>query len=349
MVFRFLSGIGAVAHLADLLLSGATFPKPGPDLKARGARIAGALVVAVILAGCALFAGGVGVEGANNREPTVYTVDQLSGNPDLHGKVYATITATIGADYVDTYKNDSYQYSDYVIGNPDTGNCIIVESKKPEADMEKLIAADGSVTLTGMLRSDSKEVEDALRTLGTKADGLTISKAVLLKEGETPANAEAMFVLTGILAAIAALLFVGWAIRYLVFRPSAAATSPFAAPMTGPIKVHATGLIPGYAHGIRAREMNAVLQVPESPEGAAMSGPGPVDLVWQRKLTVNGVRLTPGTTGVEAGKAYPFRSVRPAIRLKFLRYRLVLSFDSEQDRDAALAQLRASATGGEAI
>jgi hypothetical protein len=351
MVFRLLSGIGAIAHVGDFLLSGVKFADPGPHLVARGARIAGALVVAAILAGCAALSGAAGLEGDVNRRPTVYTVDQLFGvssavAPDLHGKTYATITATISQHYVDTYQYDTYKYSDYLIGNPATGNYIVVESKKSEAEMAKQIHGDGTVTLTGMIQADRSEVASAIHTLGTKAADLNVSLVILLKEGETPPNPESMFIQAGLLAAVAALLFVGWAIGYLVFRPGAIASAPFGASVGGPIKVHVTGLIPGVAHGIRTREKKAFIQMPLA-DGPQL-GPNWVDLTWHEGSGWTSLRLAPGISRVDAGMAYPLTGRRPSVRVRFLGYALILSFDTEESRNLVYSHLRSSLaeTGG---
>lgn len=342
MVFRLLSAIGAFAHFGDAIL--APFLKgnrPAAKLRAGGARIAGSLVIAVILGFVVAGTATAGNEGANNTKPTVWTIDQLAGKPDLGGKVYATITGTIGDYYVDTYKGSDYQWTDYVVGNPDSANCIIVESKKPEAEMSKLVSASGEVTLTGMLRNDSKEVGDAIRTLGSNADGLKINDTILLKEGDTPADPTTMYSIAGVCGVITLLLLVGWAIRFLVFRPAATRAGMTTSGMAAAIPVRVTGLIPGRLNGIRAREMKAELQLPTGTDPAATAG-APVGLVWATKAGVNGFPLVPGTSGVQIGTAYPFSGEKPALRLRYDSFKLVLTFDSEQSRDMAFDQLRAS-------
>lgn len=343
VLFRLLSGLGAIAHIGDVFVAlFTTLKKPNANLRAGGARIAGALVIAVILA---VLAGGAiinGNEGAANPNPTTYTVSELADNHDLGGKVYATITATLADDYVRVTKNGNYDHSEYIIGDQSTGKCMIVVSKLSDLDMDIRVRTDGTVTLTGMLRTDQGEIQDAIDTMGTHAIGYDLNPTVLLREGETPASPTVMYSLAGVLGVLTAILLIGWAIGYLVFRPSKGRQGLLTSGMAGPVPVHVTGLIPGYANGIRAREKNAELELPVFMGDPALAPVPPVDLLYKTRSGNQGLRLMPGTTSATLGTAYPLRGPRPAIRIRFNKYKLILSFDSEQARDQAFDQLKLS-------
>jgi hypothetical protein len=343
MLFRLLSGIGAIAHLGDAIIAPfVAFKKPGDRLVAAGARLAGALAIAVVLLVGACVALVAGDEGAANTQPTTYTVSQLASTPDLNGRVYATVTAALAQDYVRVTKDGTYAYSEYIVGDTNSGKCLIVESKHPETEMDALVAEDGTVTLTGMLRTDTKEIKEALDTLGTTGSAYDVNKAVLLKEGDTPANPTLMYAITGTLTAVAAVLLIGWGIGYLVFRPTKPRTSLMSTGMAEPIPVHVTGLIPSYMNGVRAREMQAELRLAQLLGEIPAGEEPPVDLVYRTRQGNRGLRLMPGTAKAAMGKAYPLKGSRPAIRLKFDKYKLILSFDNELARDQAFDQIKLS-------
>ena len=343
MIFRLLSGVGAFAHLGDAVLSPfLTFKKLQNHLVARGARVAGALVIGVVFA--ILGAGSVanGNEGAANPTPTTYTIAELADNHDLGGKVYATVTATLADEYVRVTKDGSYDHSEFIIGDPTTNQCLVVVSRLTEPQMSARLSADGTVTLTGMLRTDSSEIQEAIDTLGTDASSFHIDTNVLLREGDTPANPTQMYALAVALFAIALLLLVGWAIGYLVFRPAKARQGFSTSGMTEAIPVHVTGLVPQFTNGIRTREKGGELRLATFMADASQAHEAPVDIVFKTRAGNRGLRLMPGLTSARLGKAYPLKGSRPAIRLHFGRYKLILSFDTEQARDMAFDQLRIS-------
>jgi hypothetical protein len=74
------------------------------------------------------------------------------------------------------------------------------------------------------------------------------------------------------------------------------------------------------------------------------AGEPPIDLVWQSSRSgPTGIRLTPGVTGIVMGRSYPVTGSRPAMKVRFGRFDLIVSFDNELARDAAFDQIRRSA------
>jgi hypothetical protein len=345
MLYRLLSVLGAFAHLGDAIVAPfVRFNKPRQTLRAAGARLSGALVIAIVLAIAAIAAVGVGNEGSANTSPTTYSIDQLSGSPDLGGKIYVTMSGVLDGDYVDTYVSDKYDSSDYLLCDESSLNCIVVVSKLPESDMARIASTDGSVTLTGMLRSDSKEVADALRTLGTKVSTLKVYSGILLRQGDTPANPTLMYGIAAIAGVLGLALLIGWAIGFLVFRPAKSRQGFSTSGMADTIPVKVTGIIPSFVNGIRAREKRAELRVPIADPGATPTGTQELDLVWTgRKGALSGLRLDPATISATIGHAYPFKGAKPALQIKVAKYKLILTFDSEQARDQAFDQFRTSA------
>ncbi|MGD0018869.1 MAG: hypothetical protein ABSD62_06400 [Candidatus Limnocylindrales bacterium] len=215
----------------------------------------------------------------------------------------------------------------------------MVLSHKPEAEMEKELAVDGSVTVTGMLRGDTKEIDGAVRTLGTRIDNVHVNRSILLAEGEWPADAASMYTLAIVSGVLGAPLLIGWLVGYVVFRPSKLKPQPGVG-MAGRLPVRVTGLLVGPGAGLRARELRAELRLGEmNPAAAAAGTPPPIDLHWTREGYSPAVRLTPGLSQGVVGNASPFRGARPAIRVRFFGHALILSFDDEAARDAAYEQL----------
>ena len=344
MPYRLLALFGAFAHLGDAILTPfTTFKKPRDKLVAAGARVSGALVLAALLAIGGSVAFVTGNEGSTNKTTTVYSIDQLSRNPDLGGKIYATVSATMDQDYVAVYNDKKYDSSDYILCDPSSLNCLIVVSKKTETEMSNLVHDDGSVTLTGMLRADSGEVESARTTLGTKVDGLTINTNILLREGDTPANPTVMYSIAAVAGLLALFLFIGWAIGFMVFRPAKKRDGFSTSGMTANLPIHVTGLIPGWMNGMRTLDKKAELRLPNVDPAAPAAVAPPIDLVWATKKAETGIRLLPGTTQAVIGTAYPIGGARPAIRVRFGKYKLIFAFDTAAARDQAFDQFRISA------
>lgn len=128
------------------------------------------------------------------------------------------------------------------------------------------------------------------------------------------------------------------AVGYVVFKPAGSRNSITAEPGTGFMPVRVTGLVSGYRNGRRTRELRAELRVP--PTDPVLGQP-PIEIVWKTGNTaMAGIQLVPGTTRIVMGTAYPVSGARPAMKVRFGKYDIILSFDSEQARDAAFDQLR---------
>jgi hypothetical protein len=334
---RLLSLFGFVAHLGDVVTSPFRLASHSAVLRAGTARIPGSVVVAVLFCGVA----------EANREPTTYTVGQLIRNDDRGGKDYATITGPIYGMWVnETDRSSGDIHTFFLMGDSAGSAWIVVKTDITPAQMTLKVqaSADGTVTLTGMLRNDSSAVG---RVLGTMAQPtLAVDSTLVLNEGETPLKAAPLYATAAVCGAIGLLLLCCWlmtlAVGYVTFRPAAGRQSPLSAPGAGMLPVRVTGLISGYRNGKRARELRAELRVPTTDPAA---GPPPIDLVWNTvRSGPTGIRLIPGMTAMIMGTAYPVTGARPAIKARFGRYDIVISFDSEVARDAAFDQIRA--TGG---
>jgi hypothetical protein len=346
MLNRLLSVAGFVAHIGDAIIGPFRLSRPRTQLVAGTARVPGALLIGVVLGVCAVasFTGATYADA--NKEPTTYTIEQLTSGADRGGKDYATVTGTLYDYYVDETFNGKYQYTYYLLGDRtnDGTKWIVVRSGMSETQMEELVSADGTVTLTGMVASDSDAVDSALRTLGTRSpDG--VDPARVLREGDRPLQAGTLYTIAGLCGLIGLLLLGCWlatlSVGYVVFRPAANRHSLVSPPGSGFLPVRVTGLISGYANGRRARELRAQLHVPQANPAA---GAQPMDLVWQTMRSGwAGVRLTPGVASEGMGTAYPVTGARPAIKARFGKFDIILSFDNELARDAAFDQFRASA------
>jgi hypothetical protein len=341
MLFRIAGICGVCAHLIDWLLmdrrhgqSHSTTPRAGY------ARLSGVLIAAIVLAGVAVFAAILSVEGADNKTATPYSVGQLVDSPQVGGKTYATVHGYVYDWYVATTKNDQYDHASYLLGDPTTNKWIIVQSWKSEADFASLVADDGSVTLTGMLRTDHGEVSDALTTLGSHVPDVSISHDILLKEGQTPANQTVMLAVAGVVGALSLILFVGWAIGYVVFRAQKSRPALSTGGIVGSVPVRVTGLVPWYYGGERTLEKKAELRVsPTDPAQPAAANP-PVSLVWTGPTGETGLDLGPDLSRAALGTAYPLRGARPALRVRYLKFNLVFTFDNEDARNQAFDSLR---------
>ena len=340
-MYRILAFFGLLAHSVNVALRERGRSAKRSDTPRVGiARIAWCLAavgIAVVVAGWATVNA---AEGNANTSPTSYSVDQLVANPNVGDKVYATVTGYIHDWYVEQDKGSTKAFDKawYLIGSTNGDAWIIVESGKAEAQVNDLIDDSGKVTFTGMLRTDHGEVEDAIKTLGDNVPSVNISTAILLKDGETPANPTVMYVVAAVATALGLLLLIGWGIGYMVFRPDAQVAPVLAGGFEGAMPVRVTGLIPGYFGGRRALEDKAELRASLSETGMPVT-----DLVWQSDAVLNGIRLNQGTSAVSPGTAYPISGKKPALRIVFMKKKLTLSFDSEQARDQAFAQVRASA------
>ena len=151
MLYRLLSAIGAIAHVPDAAVAPfATRYTPGFSLGIGAARIAMPLVVVPILLVLCGLGIGWGNEGTANPTPTAYTASDLAGNPDLHGKTWATIDGTIHDYYAETTtRTGKFDYSDFLVCDMTTLDCVVVVSQKTVDEEEDEVDADGRVDLHG--------------------------------------------------------------------------------------------------------------------------------------------------------------------------------------------------------
>jgi len=340
MLYRVLSWVGWFAHLADIFGASRKREKPKPEPYAGHARFGMALVVAGFVALIAALAIGNAVEGAANPTATTYTVDQLVDNPNVGSRNYATVTGTVYDWMVETTKNGNYDHAAYLVGDVATDKWIIVQTWKKEGDFEALVGADGNITVTGMLRTDKKEIDGVLSELGSNVPSVNVTNAIILNDGQAPANSAVMAVVAVVAILLVVLLVIGWWIKFLPFKPLALRTSMATQGLTAPIAVRATGVIARTVGGERSFERVAQVQTspadPTHPEAAAL------DIVWNDDAGITGVRLVPGVSEVVMGTAWSRKGPRPAIALRFLKYRIVLAFNDEASRDQAFDQLRYS-------
>jgi hypothetical protein len=345
LLYRILSLLGAIAHLPDAAIAPlASRFRQGRALAASNAQIPLPMILSVLLAIAAGVSYVLGAEAAANPSPTPYTVTALAANPDLGGKIWATIHGTLHPNFVDYQTTGGdYDHTDYLICDVDSRDCLVVVSRDPHLETAVSLGISDTMTFTGMLRSNSKEVDSAARILGTSVSSVHVNPSLVLNDEERPvADAPTAFAIAIVAVVLLIPLFIGWAIGYLVFRPSGTEPQPVGA-MAGPLPVRVTGLVMGPGAGLRARQLPAELRPGEtSPEAAAAGAPPPLDLYFSRGKTQWMTRLTPGLGEGKTGRAYPFLGSKPAVRVKFLKYKLIFGFDDEASRDRAYEQMRRS-------
>jgi hypothetical protein len=259
---RLLSLFGFVAHLGDLITSPFRLSAPGNRLKAGTARVPGAPLVGVVLGLAALGLLGAGNYSAANKEPTTYSVTQLVQHAGRDGKDYARITGQLYEDYVDRTSSGNYQAWDLVgeSSADGTNHWIVVHSGLNELEMSALVAANGTVTLTGMLTEDSSTVSDVERTLGAQTP-TGVDGSVVLNEGDAPPSAELFYGAAAVAGAIAVVLIPCWLmtllVGYVAFKAAGSRQTLLSTPGSGMLPVRVTGLISGYKNGKRTRELRA--------------------------------------------------------------------------------------------
>jgi hypothetical protein len=345
LLYRILSLLGAIAHLPDAAVAPLLSRfRQGGGRDAAGTQIAMPLVLGILLAIVAGVSYVLGAEAAANPNPTPYTVTALAADPDLGGKNWATIHGTLHPNFVDYQTtNGDYNHTDYLICDVDSRDCLVVVSKDPHLETAVSLGLSDTMTFTGMLRDNSKEVDSAVRILGTSISSVHVNRQLVLDDEEKPLADAATAFATGIVAVVLLIpSLIGWAIGYVVFRPSKTEPQPVGA-MSGPLPVRVTGLLLGPGAGLRARQLRAELRPGgTSQEAAAAGAPPPLDLYFSRGKKQWMTRLTPGLGEGKAGKAYPFLGSKPAVRAKFLKYKLIFGFDDETSRDRAYEQMRRS-------
>jgi hypothetical protein len=250
-------------------------------------------------------------------------------------------------------EDDELDLVDMFLVDPGTGRAITIIQE----ELPKPVA----IEFTGMLRDDPTMVIDARTPDGVEPDflgDLALSDRYLLDDQATPANGAlslAGAILAGLLAAI---LAVGLAGDYLVFRRSKRAL-PSGARTLDPgeaIPVRVTGSIRQEDGLLHVREADAQLvrwplELPSEPPTALAPEPVevappvlradvPTTLIVERRGRPEGVAL--GRSELKqlmSGRVMCFRGQRPALRLIAGTGTLLLSFDSKEARDRAAGEL----------
>ncbi len=241
------------------------------------------------------------------------------------------LDGTCDKDEVDAY--------DVVVYDPAARRGVIVVTR----DSPEFTAA----TFTGMLRRDEHAVSEAQATEGLEYGdlGITVSDRYVLDDGRAPASAMLTFGLAGLSGITAGIILIGLAGGYLSYRR---ADAPLPAPATSlaigeRIPLRVTGILRAPGSGIHVREAPAdLLRFGTAASGATTSDatePGST-LIVERRGRPEGVAVGLGElTRLTAGTVFPLRGGRPALRAVAGTGPLLLSFDTEMERDRAAAEL----------
>jgi hypothetical protein len=219
-------------------------------------------------------------------------------------------------------------------------------------------------TITGQLRREERAVDGAKSTVGLdlRELGLVVSDRFVLDDGTPPGNASLAFALAGLLAAVAGIILIGLAGGYVIYRRSDGAL-PTPATTMAPgerLSVRISGIVrtpTGLEHVREAPgelvrfDLGRPVVAPETTAPTEPSGaPEPLEpsdapggattLLVERVGHPHGVALGLGELErVSAGEVMALRGPRPAARVVAGTGPLVLSFDTEADRDRAVAEL----------
>ena len=211
-------------------------------------------------------------------------------------------------------------------------------------------------SLTGLLRREERSVDDAQTSYGLDFGdlGLDVSHSYVLDESAPPRAAPLAFVLAFVLVAVGAIILAGLAGGYVIYRRSAAAL-PEPAMTLGPgerLPLRVTGMVrtPTGLEHLREAPGDLVRFVlgqrvgppDEQADGDHNDdGSGATTLIVDRRDVAQGVAVGLGELRrVSTGQVMTFRAPRPALRVVAGTGPLVLSFDSEAERDRAAAELR---------
>jgi len=233
---------------------------------------------------------------------------------------------------------------DVAVFDPTSGNGItVLVDTDPELS---------PATFTGMLRHDERSVSEAKSTDGLDFGtlGLDVTDTYLLDADRAPASAPLAFGVAALLGLLAGLILIGLLGGYLVYR-MAPGTLPAPATSLGVgerIPLRATGVLrtgSGLVHVREARAdlvrfQTAATSAPISDESMQESADVASTIIVERLGRSEGVALGLGElTELSRGDVVPFRGRRPALRATAGTGRVLLSFDSESDRDRAVAEL----------
>jgi hypothetical protein len=225
------------------------------------------------------------------------------------------------------------------------------------------------VELTGLLRREERAVDDARTGALDDFDtlDLAVSDRYVFDESAAAGSAPVAFGLAGALAGLAGIILIGLAGGYLIYRRSPAAL-PLPATTLGPgesIPLHVTGVLRTPTGLEHVREAPGALirfvlgrpittsrpsesthgdEVGAPAVGERMGGETPLatTLIVERTDTAQGIAVGPGELRrLSSGRAITLRAPRPALRVEAGTGPLLLSFDSDVDRDRAAAELLA--------
>jgi hypothetical protein len=213
----------------------------------------------------------------------------------------------------------------------------------------------GEATFTGSLHRAERIVEEAKTAEGNTFSELDlhVSDRYVLEDAQPPASAPLAFALAVLLFAVAGVIVIGLASGYLIYRRTdGPLPSPATTLATGEgIPVRITGLVRTPTGVELVREAPGDLirfllgrpiatEPTDATTAEAESEPMASTLVVQRAEQPHGINLGHGDlTRLTRGRVMTFRAPRPAIRVTAGTGAVLLSFDSEADRDRAIAEL----------
>lgn len=212
-------------------------------------------------------------------------------------------------------------------------------------------------TMSGLLRREERAVDDARTTEGFEFGelDLVVSDRYILEDGAEPGSAPLAFVLAVACVVIAAIILVGLAGGYLVYRKG-----------DGRLPTAATTMAPGDRLPLRVsglvRTPTGLEHVREAPGDLVRFVLGPVvtapsdaadpsesvdradstvtTLLVERRGYPHGVALGLGELArLSVGRVMALRGPRPAARVVAGTGPLFLSFDTDAQRDRAVAEL----------
>ena len=209
--------------------------------------------------------------------------------------------------------------------------------------------------MTGLLRAEERAVDDARSTPGLGFAGLDIavSDRYVFDEAAPPGSAPLAFVLALGLTALAGTILAGLAGGYLIYRRSRA-TLPAPATTLGPgerVTLRISGLVrtPSGLEHLREAPGELIRFVLGRPvTSSVVDASAPVDedaavattLIVERTGVPRGVAVGLGELErLSSGMAMTLRAPRPALRVVAGTGPLILSFDTEAERDRAAAEL----------
>jgi hypothetical protein len=213
-------------------------------------------------------------------------------------------------------------------------------------------------TITGQLRREERAVDDAKANAGLDFSdlGLVVSDRYILDDGAAAGSATLAFALAGLLAGLAGIILIGLAGGYLIYRRSDGALPAPATTMAPgerlPLRISGlvrttTGLEhvreePGELVRFVLGRLVAPPEVVEPPDPPEPPEPSDVatTLLVERVGHQQGVAVGLGELErVSAGQVMTLRGPRPGARVSAGTGPLVLSFDTEAERDRAVAEL----------